>query len=176
MEFTDQPAWECRHGAFLGLKYILSVVNLNRDTIVNGIYPRVYEGLKDVVDDVVSEAAAALIPVVKQFVHHIDLNKISELLWNCLTDLDDLTGSTQSTLKLLSEILKITSPDNNPEVPLQELIPRLFPFLHHSSSGKIVLLYSIIENYINLQPSVLKNHQYYWSEMSCNFVKGAISK
>ena len=64
---------------------------------------------------------------------------LSELLWNCLTDLDDLTGSTQSTLKLLSEILKI---DNNlmddkcnSQMALQELIPRLYPFLHHSSSG-----------------------------------------
>ena len=153
-------------------------------------------------DDVVSEAASALIPVVKQFVHHIDLVgnfwklvyvaisrnffvklqhelifwkfreinlcsnftiffsnyilfkglwilfnifflilkvPLSELLWNCLTDLDDLTGSTQSTLKLLSEILKIDnimdSDKCNSQMALQELIPRLYPFLHHSSSG-----------------------------------------
>ena len=71
--------------------------------------------------------------------YSIDVSELSELLWNCLTDLDDLTGSTQSTLKLLSEILKI---DNNlmddkcnSQMALQELIPRLYPFLHHSSSG-----------------------------------------
>ena len=58
---------------FLGLKYLLSVVNLNHETIINVIYPKVFKGIKDVVDDVVSEAASALIPVVKQFVHHIDL-------------------------------------------------------------------------------------------------------
>ena len=52
---------------------MLSVVNLNHETIINVIYPKVFKGIKDVVDDVVSEAAFALIPVVKQFVHHIDL-------------------------------------------------------------------------------------------------------
>ena len=52
---------------------MLSVVNLNHETIINVIYPKVFKGIKDVVDDVVSEAASALIPVVKQFVHHIDL-------------------------------------------------------------------------------------------------------
>ena len=99
LAFADQPAWECRHGAFLGLKYVLSVVDLNPDTIVNIIYPKVFQGLKDGVDDVVSEAAFALIPVVKQFVHRIDLSPLSDLLWNCLTDLDDLTGSTQIAFK-----------------------------------------------------------------------------
>ena len=38
--------------------------------------------------------------------YSIDVSELSELLWNCLTDLDDLTGSTQSTMKLLSEVLK----------------------------------------------------------------------
>ena len=128
--------WECRHGAYLGLKYLLCAVNLNRDIIVKLIYPKVFNGLKDVVDDVVSEAAAALLPVVKQFIDDIDVVELSELLWNCLTDLDDLAGSTQSTMKLLSEILKYKIPVNSEKtLPLKELIPRLFPFLHHSSSG-----------------------------------------
>ena len=100
--------------------------------IVSKIYPRVFQGLKDVVDDVVSEAAATLIPVVKQFVEKINIEELSELLWNCLTDLDDLTGSTQSTMKLLSEVLKIKVPFGQ---NLRELVPRLFPFLHHSSWG-----------------------------------------
>ena len=60
--------WECRHGAYLGLKYLLCAVKLNRDIIVEMIYPRVFNGLKDGVDDVVSEAAAALLPVVNQFI------------------------------------------------------------------------------------------------------------
>ena len=33
--------WECRHGAYLGLKYLLCAVNLNRDIIVKLIYPKV---------------------------------------------------------------------------------------------------------------------------------------
>lgn len=109
-------------------------MKLNRDMIVNLIYPQVFQGLKDGVDDVVSEAAAALIPVVKQFVEFINVEELSELLWNCLTDLDDLTGSTQSTMKLLSEVLKIKVPTNS-SGSLKHLVPRLFPFLHHSSSG-----------------------------------------
>ena len=64
------------------------------------------------------------------------MSELSDLLWNCLTDLDDLTGSTQSTMKLLSEVLKNKVPSNSSEnLPLKELVPRLFPFLHHSSSG-----------------------------------------
>ena len=51
-------------------------------------------------------------------------------------DLDDLAGSTQSTMKLLSEVLKYKIPVNSEKtLPLKELVPRLFPFLHHSSSG-----------------------------------------
>ena len=134
LELTDQPYWECRHGAYLGLKYLLCAVNLDRDVIVQKIYPRVFQGLKDVVDDVVSEAAAALIPVVKQFVDKINIEELSELLWNCLTDLDDLTGSTQSTMKLLSEVLKIKVPIGITS-NLKGLVPRLFAFLHHSSWG-----------------------------------------
>ena len=38
LELTDQPYWECRHGAYLGLKYLLCAVNLNRDIIVDLIY------------------------------------------------------------------------------------------------------------------------------------------
>ena len=66
--------WECRHGAYLGLKYLLCAVNLNRDIIVEMIYPRVFNGLKDGVDDVVSEAAAALLPVVNQFIERFLYN------------------------------------------------------------------------------------------------------
>ena len=111
-------------------------MNLERDTIVQSIYPRVYQGLKDGVDDVVSEAASALIPVVRQFVEWINLEDLSELLWNCLTDLDDLTGSTQMTMKLLSEVLKIKVPSSKSTgSSLSELVPRLLPFLHHSSFG-----------------------------------------
>ena len=96
-------------------------MNLDQNVIVSKIYPRVFQGLKDVVDDVVSEAAGALIPVVKQFVEKINIEELSELLWNCLTDLDDLTGSTQSTMKLLSEVLKIKVPFGQ---NLRELVPR----------------------------------------------------
>ena len=39
---------------------------------------KVFNGLKDVVDDVVSEAAGALLPVVKQFIDSIDVVELSE--------------------------------------------------------------------------------------------------
>ena len=69
-------------------------------------------------------------------IYSIDVSELSELLWNCLTDLDDLTGSTQSTMKLLSEVLKNKIPANSSKtLPLKDLVPRIFPFLHHSSSG-----------------------------------------
>ena len=135
LELSRQEDWECRHGAFLGLKYLLNVVNLDREIIVESIYPQVFRGLKDVVDDVVSEAAATLIPVVKQFIDCIDVEELSELLWNGLTDLDDLTGSTQSTMKLLAEVLNIRVPTHS-KGSLKDLVPRLIPFLHHSS-GKV---------------------------------------
>ena len=71
LELTNVGEWECRHGAYLGLKYLLCAVNLDRDIIVQLIYPRVFNGLKDGVDDVVSEAAGALLPVVKQFIDRL---------------------------------------------------------------------------------------------------------
>ena len=75
LELTNVGEWECRHGAYLGLKYLLCAVNLDRDIIVQLIYPRVFNGLKDGVDDVVSEAAGALLPVVKQFIDSIDVGR-----------------------------------------------------------------------------------------------------
>ena len=71
LELTNVGEWECRHGAYLGLKYLLCAVNLDHDIIVQLIYPRVFNGLKDGVDDVVSEAAGALLPVVKQFIDRL---------------------------------------------------------------------------------------------------------
>ncbi len=131
----DGSDWQCRHGGYLGLKYILagSGDQLSLSMVVDTIYPKVFKGLKDVVDDVVSVAAGALVPVVKRFTKHIDVNALSELLWNCFTDLDDLTGSTQSTMKLLSEIVVIRVPDKCGQ-QMKDLIPRLFPFFHHSNS------------------------------------------
>ena len=136
LQLTDQSDWQCRHGGYLGLKYLLAgcTGKLSLDLVVRTIYSNLYRGLQDVVDDVVSVAAEALVPVVQKFINHIDVDTLSDALWNCLTDLDDLAGSTQATMKLLSEIVVIKVPEKcGPR--MKELAPRLFPFFHHPSSG-----------------------------------------
>ena len=66
------------------------------------------------------------------------VDKLSDLLkelWDSLLELDELTGSTSSILTLLSSL--VAHPAAIPcleHLPLVELVPRLWPFLSHSSS------------------------------------------
>ena len=57
-----------------------------------------------------------------------------EVLWDLLLDLDDLSPSTASVMKLLAELYTVhgVASLGAGSVSLQELVPRLWPFLRHT--------------------------------------------
>jgi len=140
VQLVQQEEWECRHGGLLGLKYLLAVRTDLAQELLPRLYPQIYTGLTDTADDVVATAAAALLPVSSIVITFLPqaVPTLCDQLWSQLLELDDLTSSTHSIMALLAELLSQgESPDkciSSSSPPLSSLVPRLYPFLSHSSS------------------------------------------
>lgn len=138
LQLLEQTEWETRHGGFLGLKYLMAARQDLSQQLLPLVYPSLYRGLQDDVDDVSAVAAAALVPLADPLVNLLPLNEIGTLLktlWDSLLDLDELTASTSSILILLSSLMaRSETVPCLQNLPLVELVPRLWPFLSHSSS------------------------------------------
>lgn len=98
--------WEVRHSALLGARYVLAVKNDMAEELLRLSFGSVMQGLKDADDDVRAVAAEALFPVASRLIsfmpHHV--SGLVTVLWDGLLDLDDISASTSSVLRLLSEI------------------------------------------------------------------------
>lgn len=160
--------WEVRHAALLGARYILAVKDDMSEELLRLAFQNITDGLRDQDDDVRAVAAEALLPVSSRFISFMPRHVpgLVTTLWDALLDLDDISASTSSVLRLLSEItmhpphvdcnllwldpqaFKDDSDDEDmtgengrldrkmtDSVPsiLVELVPRLWPFLRHSS-------------------------------------------
>ncbi|XP_068240504.1 TATA-binding protein-associated factor 172 [Palaemon carinicauda] len=130
--------WEARHGGLLGLKYLLAVRADIRSNLMTHAYPHIFKGLQDEMDDVVAVAASCLVPVADSVVQLLEKEVVAKListLWDSLLDIDDLTSSTNSILLLLSKLLAHPALRDSGVKHLTELVPRLWPFLYHTSSS-----------------------------------------
>ena len=111
-------------------------------SLIPSLYPHIFTGLTDAMDDVISVAASALLPVVHECVFNdaIDTDALLTALWDALRDLDDLSSATNAFMTLLSEILRVQA-ETDPDLvrasasPLPQVVPRLFPFMSHSSTS-----------------------------------------
>ena len=139
LKLLEHDEWEARHGALLALKYLLAV----RDDLLNDLLPRAFpaamRGLADPVDDVGAAAASALIPVASalpRLLEPLELQRIVARLWELLREQDDLAAACNSFMGLLAAIisLPVARACLTPQ-PLSEVLPRLWPFLNHSSSS-----------------------------------------
>ena len=136
---AGQEGWEARHGALLATKYLLAARSDLAPQLLPLLFPRLLTGLQDPEDDVVAVAASALHPTVPCLVNVLphQLPVLAEQLWSQLEQPDDLTSSTQATMALLAELL---AQENGPSLCLASpsllprLVPRLYPYLCHSSS------------------------------------------
>ena len=147
IKLLERKEWEARHGALLSLKYLLAV----RQDLANQLLPIVFEPvfvcLKDDVDDVSSVAASTLVPVKDKLIEVLPekVPIIIDFLWDSLINIDELTSSTSNILMLLSSLLaQQVDRDNN---KLNELIPRLWPFLDHTLS---IVRKSVLDAFIIL--------------------------
>lgn len=131
--------WEVRHGGLLGLKYVFVV----REELLPIYLPlsisNILVGLLDAVDDVGAVAAATLIPVsswLPKLLNPSQVSSIVKMLWDLLLDQDELTSACNSFMGLLAAILCLPKAASWVEMePMATLVPRLFPFLSHSTSS-----------------------------------------
>lgn len=131
--------WEVRHGGLLGLKYVFVV----REELLPIYLPKsvsdILRGLLDAVDDVGAVAAATLIPVAMWLPKLLDATQVSaivKMLWDLLLDQDELTSACNSFMGLLAAILCLPMAASWIQMePIGTLVPRLFPFLSHSTSS-----------------------------------------
>ncbi|KAL7730918.1 hypothetical protein ACLKA6_014161 [Drosophila palustris] len=131
--------WEVRHGGLLGLKYVFVV----REELLPIYLPKsisdILLGLLDAVDDVGAVAAATLIPVamwLPKLLNATQVSSIVKMLWDLLLDQDELTSACNSFMGLLAAILCLPKAASWIQMePIGTLVPRLFPFLSHSTSS-----------------------------------------
>ncbi|CAL7935310.1 unnamed protein product [Xylocopa violacea] len=139
LKLLEHNEWEARHGALLALKYLLAVRDDLLDDILPKVFPATMQGLSDPVDDVGAAAASALIPVASalpRLLKPSELEAIVIRLWELLREQDDLAAACNSFMGLLAAILSLPSARSclTPQ-PLSQVLPRLWPFLSHSSSS-----------------------------------------
>ncbi|TMW53120.1 hypothetical protein DOY81_001848, partial [Sarcophaga bullata] len=134
-----QSEWEVRHGGLLGLKYVFVV----REDLLQIYLPQsisdILMGLFDSVDDVGAVAASTLIPVASwlpKLLNPTQVSSIVKMLWDLLLDQDELTSASNNFMGLLAAILCLPNASQWIQMePMSTLIPRLWPFLSHSSSS-----------------------------------------
>ncbi|XP_055469787.1 TATA-binding protein-associated factor 172 isoform X2 [Psammomys obesus] len=138
LKLLTQEQWEVRHGGLLGIKYALAVRQDVINTLLPKVLTRIIEGLQDLDDDVRAVAAASLVPVVESLVY-LQTQKVPSIintLWDSLLELDDLTASTNSIMTLLSSMLTYPQVQQcSIQQSLTVLVPRVWPFLHHTISS-----------------------------------------
>ncbi|XP_012284327.1 TATA-binding protein-associated factor 172 isoform X2 [Orussus abietinus] len=139
LKLLEYDEWEARHGALLALKYLLAVRDDLLDDLLPKAFPAVMKGLADPVDDVGAAAASALIPVASALPRLLEPSQLEAIvvrLWELLREQDDLAAACNSFMGLLAAILSLPAARAclAPQ-PLSQVLPRLWPFLSHSSSS-----------------------------------------
>lgn len=137
--FVQHKDWEVRHGAALGIKYMLVVREDLIATILPLVIKEILQGLHDRVDDVSSVSASSLIPIAShlpKLLSHKEVSNIVKMLWDLLLDQDELAAACNSYMASMAAILSLPNASQWIEMePMVNLIPRLWPFLSHPSSS-----------------------------------------
>ncbi|KAJ8949069.1 hypothetical protein NQ318_016971 [Aromia moschata] len=138
LQLLDHQEWETRHGGLLGLKYLLAVREDMIDTLLPESFPFILQGLSDAVDDVSAVAASSLIPIAKKLTELVpgSIPQVVNKLWDLLSEQDELTAACNSFMGLLAAILNLPQVQTLlPPQPLNDVVPRLWVFLSHSTSS-----------------------------------------
>lgn len=178
--------WEVRHAVLLGIRYLLAVQGdvKGADRVIMYAFDPVTTALRDVDDDVRAVAAEALLPVAEHLVRLVPerIPFLVAVLWNALLDLDDISASTNSVVKLLTKFVTLRPPTDAPSLwisadafvelgdsdeedekadrdadrgtgskemgdgtHLVRLVPRLYPFLRHSSTAVRMAVVTLLD-------------------------------
>ncbi|OQR73984.1 TATA-binding protein-associated factor 172-like [Tropilaelaps mercedesae] len=170
----SRDSWEARHGGLLGIKYLLAISGqsstngrgetssavkcgtAHRDSWLPRVFGPLFTSLQDSNDDISAVAAAAFLPIIEDLPRLLpqQILPLSERLWTCLEEMDELSSSTHSILSLLSHLLPHVCSlrktlkgdrygDEGPWVSPKK-IELLWPFLeHHSFNVRVSVLDSL---------------------------------
>ncbi|XP_022646196.1 TATA-binding protein-associated factor 172-like isoform X2 [Varroa destructor] len=168
----SRDSWEARHGGLLGIKYLLAIsgqtsstpvgdnvapgsgcATVGRDTWLPRVFGPLFASLQDANDDISAVAAAAFLPIIEDLPRLLpqQILPLSERLWTCLKEMDELSSSTHSILSLLSHLLPHVCKLRNKTAV--ENIDDDGPWV---SPGKIALLWPFLDHHsFNVRVSVL---------------------
>ncbi|XP_018335221.1 TATA-binding protein-associated factor 172 [Agrilus planipennis] len=156
LQLLEQSEWEARHGGLLGLKYLVAVREDIVPLLFSESFDKILSGLSDPVDDVGAVAASALIPVTNKLIELVPqhLPTVVAKLWDLLAEQDELAAACNSFMGLLAAILSRSKVQELlPPQPLCDVVPRLWPFLSHSTSSvrkaTLQTLYTLTEKTTN---------------------------
>ncbi|XP_077281095.1 histone acetyltransferase 1 [Temnothorax americanus] len=168
LKLLEHNEWEARHGAFLALKYLLAVRDDLLDEVLPKVFPAIMQGLSDPVDDVGAAAASALIPVahaLPRLLKSTELEVIVIRLWQLLKEQDDLAAACNTFMGLLAAILSLPAAHAclTPQ-PLSQVLPRLWPFLSHSSSSVRKATLQTLQTLTGNDSTCSENEKERWGE------------
>lgn len=138
LQLLSHQDWEARHGGLLGLKYLLAVRQDMIDELFPKAFPYILQGLSDPVDDVSAVAASSLIPVAPKLTELVmgSVPQVITKLWDLLSEQDELAAACNSFMGLLAAISNLPHAQSLlPSQPINDVVPRLWPFLSHSTSS-----------------------------------------
>lgn len=135
--------WETRHSGIMILKYTIAAASASNDlTNLKQIFSLTFENIlnciKDNDDDVRQVASSSLEPVstnLNSLLRTDQIESLIKILIDVLSDLDDLGTSCSNIMSLLSDLLSLHE-NQTTFIRLlngQSILPRLLPFLNHSS-------------------------------------------
>ncbi|KAL9644607.1 hypothetical protein ABK040_015346 [Willaertia magna] len=135
--------WKVRHSSLLGLKYAVALRYDVVGELLNIVLPAIIQSLADegssggiATDDVRAVAADCLVPIAEHVMKlgEKPLQHIFGVLWNSLSNMDDLSSATASIMTLLAKLYSIADDTNHVffSSNLHLLVPRLYPYLRHN--------------------------------------------
>ncbi|EJU05341.1 hypothetical protein DACRYDRAFT_113489 [Dacryopinax primogenitus] len=160
----EQRIWEVMHAGLLGIKYEVAV---RRDLIqpdgqgkevLQGVVDVAIIGLKDSNDDVQSEAATCLLPIVTELVVYMpdQLETVLSILWDAFVDMkDDLGSSIAAVMQLLgklmsfSEVIGVVVRDDA-DHPLRDRISVLYPLFRHTLPSVRLSVIKTLQSFLDI--------------------------
>jgi len=160
----ERRIWEVMHAGLLGIKYEVAVrrdlidPDHNGKEILKGVVDAAIIGLKDPNDDVQSEAASCLNPIVAELVQYLPehLDVVLNILWDAFVDLkDDLGSSIAAVMELLgklmsfNEVITVVVRDDA-EHPLCARVSTLHPLFRHTLPSVRLSVVKTLQSFLDI--------------------------
>ncbi len=116
-DFLDQPQWECRHAALLGLKYILPTTSPDKcSRILTAMRPQLLAALADQSDEISAAAMQAILPVASLVISEWSVEALICAVWKQIRA--EAGGNLLGALTLLATLMssKMDAVPNNEQL------------------------------------------------------------